>query len=42
MYIKNNFSYLVGNNEEDSVIFKYEIEKKRKINNGDKIGKLII
>jgi len=38
LYIKNNFNYLIGNNEEDSVIFRYEIEKKRKIKNGDKIG----
>ena len=42
MYIKNNFNYLIGNNEEDSVIFKYELEKKRKINDGDKIGKIVI
>jgi len=42
MYVKNNFSYLIGNNEEDSVLFKYELEKKRKIKNGDEIGKLNI
>ena len=38
LYIKNNFNYLIGNNEENSVIFRYEIEKNRKIKNGDKIG----
>jgi len=38
LYIKNNFSYLIGDDEENSVIFKYELEKKRKIKNGDKIG----
>lgn len=42
MYIKNNFSYLIGNNEEGSVIFKYEFEKKRRISDGDKIGKIKI
>ena len=40
LYIKNDFNYLIGNNEENSVILKYEIEKKRKINNNDKIGKI--
>ena len=38
LYIKNNFSYLIANDEEDIVLFKYELEKKRKINNGDKVG----
>ena len=38
MYVKDDVKYLIGNNEEDSVIFKYEISKKRKIKNGDKIG----
>ena len=38
LYIKNSFSYLIANDEEDSVLFKYELEKKRKINNGDKVG----
>ena len=42
IYVKNNFNYLIENNEEDSVIFKYELEKKRKIKNGDKIGVLNI
>ncbi len=42
LYIKHDFSYLIGNNEEDSVIFKYKLEKKRKIKNGDEIGKINI
>lgn len=42
LYVKNNFNYLVGNSEEDSVIFKYKLEKLRKINNGDKVGKVDI
>ena len=41
LYVKNNFKYLVGKNEEDSIIFKYKLEKLRKINN-NKIGKLEI
>ena len=42
LYVKNNFNYLVGNNEEDSVIFKYKLEKLRKIKNKDEVGKVEI
>ena len=42
LYIKNNFNYLIGNNEEDSVIFKYKLEKLRKIKNKDEVGKVEI
>ena len=42
LYVKNNFDYLIGNNEEDSIIFKYKLEKLRKIKNDDKIGKVDI
>ena len=42
LYVKNNFSYLIGNNEEDSVIFKYKLEKLRKIKNKDKVGEVEI
>jgi len=42
LYIKKDFNYLIGNNEEDSVIFKYDLEKKKKIKNGDKIGTINI
>lgn len=40
LYIKNDFNYLIGNNEESSVILKYQLEKKRKIKNSDKVGKI--
>jgi hypothetical protein len=42
LYVKNNFNYLIGNNEEDSVIFKYKLEKLRKIKNKDEVGKVEI
>ena len=42
LYVKNNFNYLVGNSEEDSVIFKYKLEKLRKIKNKDEVGKVEI
>lgn len=42
IYIKNNFNYLIANDEEDSILLKYDLEKKRKITNGDSIGKLNI
>ena len=38
LYIKNDFNYLISNNEQDTLIFKYDLEKKRKIKNGDRIG----
>ena len=38
LYIKKNFNYLIGNDEEDSIIFKYNIEKQRKIKSGKKVG----
>jgi len=42
LYVKNDFSYLMGSNEKDNLVFKYELEKKRKIKNKDKIGMLKI
>lgn len=42
LYIKNNFNYLIENNEENSILFKYQLEKKRKIQNEDMIGILNI
>ena len=42
LYIKNDYSYLVGNDEEDSIIFKYELKKKRNIKTDDKVGKIKI
>ena len=42
LYIKNDYYYLLTNSEEDDLIFKYQLEKKRKIKNGDNIGILNI
>ena len=42
LYVKNDFSYLIGANEKNNLIFKYELEKNRNIKNDDKIGKLKI
>lgn len=42
LYIKNDYYYLLSASEQDNLIFKYKLEKKRKINNGDKIGVLDI
>ena len=42
LYVKNDFSYLIGANEKDNLIFKYELEKNRNIKNGDTIGVLKI
>ena len=41
-YVKNDFYYLLSNSEENNLIFKYELNKKRSINNGDKVGVLNI
>ena len=38
LYIKNDYYYLLSNGEENNLIFKYRLEKKRKIENSDKIG----
>lgn len=42
LYIKNDYSYLLSHSEENDLIFKYKLEKKRKINNNDEIGTLDI
>lgn len=42
LYIKNDYSYLISNSEEGNLIFKYKLEKKRSVDNGDKIGILNI
>lgn len=42
LYVKNDFSYLMGANEKNNLIFKYELEKNRNIKNDDKIGVLKI
>ena len=42
LYIKNDFNYLIGVNEKNNLVFKYELEKKRKIKNKEKVGILKI
>ena len=42
LYIKNDYSYLLSNLEQDNLIFKYILEKNRNIKNGDNIGILNI
>ena len=38
LYIKSDYYYLLNNSEQDNLIFKYKLEKKRNINNDDEIG----
>lgn len=38
LYIKNDYSYLISNEEVDSLTIKYDIEKIRNIKNNTKIG----
>lgn len=42
LYIKNNFDYLLAETEKDSVILKFELEKKYDYKNDDKIGKVVV
>ena len=42
LYIKNDYNYIISNSEEDNLLFKYSLEKKRKILDDDKIGVLNI
>ena len=42
LYIKNNYHYLLSNSEKNNLIFKYELEKKRKVKTRDKVGNLNI
>ena len=42
LYVKNDFYYLLSNSEQNNLIFKYELSKKRSINNGDEVGVLNI
>ena len=42
LYVENDYYYLLSNAEENNLIFKYELEKKRKIKTGDKVGVLNI
>ena len=38
LYLKNDFKYLLRENENDILKLKYEINKKRKYKSGDKVG----
>lgn len=42
LYIKNDFNYILTDNEKDSVILKFELEKKYDYKNNDKIGRVIV
>ena len=42
MYIKNDYYYLISNNDKDNLIIKYEIEKVRNPSNETNIGKAVI
>lgn len=42
LYIKNDYSYLIQNSEQNNLAFKYDLEKKRSIKNGDEVGVLKI
>ena len=42
LYINNDFNYIINNNEDVDIVLKYELEKKRDFNNGDKVGDLIV
>ena len=42
LYIKNDFNYILTDNEKDSIILKFELEKKYDYTDGDKIGKAIV
>jgi len=41
-YIKNDFSYLLSDSEKESLLLKFELEKLRDYDNGDKVGILRI
>ncbi len=38
LYIKNDYNYLIENNEKDSLVIKYQLEKKREIIDGEEVG----
>ncbi|MBE6144814.1 MAG: D-alanyl-D-alanine carboxypeptidase [Firmicutes bacterium] len=42
LYIKNDFNYLLSNNEKNNIILKFELEKKYDYKDGDKIGNVIV
>lgn len=42
LYIKNNFNYILTDDEKDNIIIKFELEKKYNYKDNDKVGKLIV
>ena len=42
LYIKNSFSYILTDNEKDSISIKYKIKKKSKVKPGEEIGEAIV
>ena len=38
LYINNDYSYLIQNNEQNSLLIKYELEKVRNIKSNTKVG----
>ena len=42
MYIKNSFSYILTDNEKDSISIKYKIKKKSEVKPGEEIGEALV
>ena len=42
LYIKKNFNYILSNDETSLINIKYNIVKKKKIKNNDKVGEVIV
>ena len=42
LYVKNNFNYTITNNEENSLLIKYQLNKVRNIKNNQKVGEALI
>ena len=42
LYIKNSFSYILTDNEKDSISIKYKIKKKSEVKPGEEIGEAIV
>lgn len=40
LYIKNDFKYLLSNDENQSILLDFELEKNRNIKDGDRVGKV--
>lgn len=41
-YIKDNFSYLLNNNETNSIILNFKLEQKETVENNDVVGKVVV